>query len=172
MLQIIGIVLVCVICVGVGAIAGAFYMGHKYCVDLVNTRKYADELCQKIGVYDLWLSLKPGAIEEYLKTRGFEKIAIYGFAMFGNRLYYELKDSSVDVAYAMDRNAGIKIADFDIKKPEKAAKDSMVDAVIVTAIFSFDAIKKNLEDYGYSNIISLYEMLYEIAWKTSVEVKN
>lgn len=167
--NIIGIVFLCIFCVGVGAVIGGFYMGHKYCVELINTRNIADKNLQIINIYDMWMSLGNDCIARYLERNGIKKIAIYGFARLGQRLFYEIKRSDVSVSYAMDRNPSITIKDLEIKKPCKVEKDYMVDAVVVTPIFSFDIIKKDLENYGYNNVISLYEILYDVAQKQQDE---
>ena len=41
-------------------------------------------------------------------------------------------------------------------------KNCDVDAVIVTAVFSFDDIKESLENIGFTNIIPLDEVLYDL----------
>ena len=169
MLHIIGIIFLCILCVGVGAVIGGFYMGHKYSVELVNTRNIANKHLQMLGLYDMWMSLPHDAIINYLNEKKMHNIVIYGFATLGQRLYYELKDSKINIVDVIDRNPRIKIPDVNVNNTITHDKNLVVSAVIVTAIFSFDSIKKNLEENGYTNVISLYEILYDIKRSNGIQ---
>lgn len=169
MLHIIGIIFLCILCVGVGAVTGGFYMGHKYSVELVNTRNIANKHLQMLGLYDMWMSLPHDAIINYLNEKKMHNIVIYGFATLGQRLYYELKDSKINIVDVIDRNPRIKIPDVNVNNTITHDKNLVVNAVIVTAIFSFDSIKKKLEENGYTNVISLYEILYDIKRSNGIQ---
>lgn len=169
MLHIIGIIFFCILCVCIGAGIGGFYMGHKYCVELINTRNIANKHLQTVGLYDMWMSLPHDAIINYLNEKKMHNIVIYGFATLGQRLYYELKDSRVNIVGVIDRNPRIKIPDVNVSNTITQDKNVVVNAVIVTAIFSFDAIKKDLEENGYTNVISLYEILYDIKSSNGIQ---
>lgn len=167
---IIGIILVCVLCTCIGGAISGFYIGHKYCVQLINIRKLSNKHLQIIEVYDLWMSLPQNAIENFLKKKNVGEIAIYGFSYLGKRLYQKLKESDIKIAYALDINPKVKIDGLSIIKPDEMQGDIKNETVIVTAIFDFDAIKTKLENMGYTNIISLYELLYDIViMETSYE---
>lgn len=162
MLHIIGVILLCILCFCIGALLGGAYMGHKYCVQLINIRRLSDKHLQIIEVYDLWMSLPHNAIEKFLKKNNVGEIAIYGFSYLGKRLYEELKDSDIKIAYALDNNPKVKIEGMSVIKPDEMQGDIKNETVIVTAIFDFDIIKKKLENNGYVNIVSLREILYDI----------
>lgn len=163
MFQVISIVILCVICAGVGAGLAGYHIGHRYCTELVLTRKLSDKHFQLMRVYDMWMSLGQDAVADHLKERGVESVAIYGFSYLGNRLYHELKDSGIEIKYAMDQNPQMQVDGLDIKIPDVQKKNTMPDAVVVTALYEFDAIREKLAGYGYTKIYSLYGMLYEIA---------
>lgn len=169
MLHIIGIIFLCILCVGVGAVIGGFYMGHKYSVELINIRNIANKHLQMLGLYDMWMSLPHDAIINYLNEKKIHNIVIYGFATLGQRLYFELKDSKINIVDVIDRNPRIKIPDVNVNNTITHDKNLVVSAVIVTAIFSFDSIKKNLEENGYTNVISLYEILYDIKRSNGIQ---
>ena len=78
----------------------------------------------------------------------------------GNRLYSELKDSSIKVEYAVDKNAGFINDDLEIRDIDDDLQN--VDAIIVTATFAFDEIIEDLEDKVSFPIISLEDVIYDI----------
>lgn len=112
--------------------------------------------------YDIlnkWLSMKQKgeSLEEYFLDYGYKSVAIYGMGELGKRLYDELKDTSIKVLYAIDKNSGGKYLDIDIKSPDEDLPE--VDVTVVTAVFAFDEILSELEDKLSSQIISLNEVL-------------
>lgn len=72
----------------------------------------------------------------------------------------ELKDSDIEVAYGIDRNAYRIYADVDIISVDDNLED--VDAIVVTAITFFDEIEDNLSQKISCPIISLDDILYEV----------
>ncbi len=81
-----------------------------------------------------WFSIKleQKSLATVLLQRGIHSVAIYGMGYLGMSLYQELEDSSVEIAYVMDR----ALSDSDgilkiIRLNEKLPK---VDAVIVTVL--------------------------------------
>jgi len=100
-------------------------------------------------------------IDGYLSRKNISSIAIYGMDCRGIRLFHELKDTSVIIRYGVDRAPQTRIKGLDILHPDEMKKED-VDAVIVTAVFAFDEIQKNLKNKGFSKIISLDEILYDL----------
>ena len=116
----------------------------------------------RLGSYyllmDHWLNMKCYGkdIGDYLAKKGFCRIAVYGMGKLGCLLCNELrKHPQVQVFYGMDR-------DFITKKRQGVENLLDVDAVIVTPIFSFDAIKKNLEDKYSCPVLSLEDIVYRL----------
>lgn len=62
-------------------------------------------------IFNQWLYLRQKGKQLYLffEDNQIENIAIYGMGALGERLYDELKDSSISVRYAIDRIADSKI---------------------------------------------------------------
>lgn len=109
-----------------------------------------------------WLILKQDgkSLSKYFIDNEYKTIAIYGMGEMGNRLYAELKDTEVEVKYAIDKNpesiyASLSVCDLE----DELAK---VDAVVVTAVFAFDSIVNELESKLDCPIISLEDVVYEI----------
>lgn len=110
-------------------------------------------------LFNRWLHLKQQnkSIVEYLHDEGIETVAIYGMSYLGQRLYDELKNTDIDVCYAIDNNSGAVYTEIDIYSPKDQLKK--VDAVIVTAVTFFDEIKDNLSNKIDAKILSLEDIL-------------
>jgi hypothetical protein len=99
-------------------------------------------------------------VADYLQTHGYKKIAIYGMSYVGETLVEELKNSDVEIAYVIDRNADNISVDFKIVSGEGQLDD--VDAVIVTPVFFFSDIEEELSDKLDCPIISIEDILFEL----------
>lgn len=151
-----------VVTLGLGAAAGAaiskFVFGKKITVKAEKVDKFK-------GYYNLlnqWLINKNEgrSVSEYFTANGYQSIAIYGMGELGNRLLEELKGSSIEVKYAIDKNASGAYSEIDVVEPD--GEMEKVDAVIVTAIFAFDEIEKELSGIIDCPIISLEDVIYNI----------
>lgn len=117
------------------------------------------------GYYEIlnrWLLIKQDGktLEQYFLDNGYKNIAIYGMGELGNRLYDELKNSTVKVVYAMDTNYSVGYSDLDIKHLEDELPET--DVIVITAIFAVDEITKKLERVVNCDIISLENAVYNI----------
>lgn len=110
-----------------------------------------------------WMILKQKKFDivSYLQQKNYHNIAIYGMNYFGQRLYDELKESCIKIKYIIDKNAANICSDLHIILPNEKIED--VDVIIITAIIYFDEIKKELLEKGNYSIVSLEDMLYEMA---------
>lgn len=112
------------------------------------------------NTFSYWLKNKQmgKSIVDYLQKYGFERIAIYGMGPLGERLLDELKNSPVEVAYAVDKRSDTIWADVEVYSLNE--KLPQVDAIIVTALHYFDSIEQTLVKKTNSKIISLEDILY------------
>lgn len=141
-----------------------FYELYMACIKRIATKsdeavKRAEKYYEMFLVMNRWINnyLKGKTIEQFLIQRNCYSVAIYGMNYIGKTLWEELKGGKVKVKYAIDRNAdNISIGLEVFKLCEDLPK---VDAIIVTAINSYDAIKEQLENIGMHNIISLEEIV-------------
>ena len=147
----------------IGAVTGGYYMGHKYCLRLEEAGRQKDRLRSIIQLYDNWMMVKKNSvgIAEYLNSKGIHNVAIYGMDYRGIRLFHELQDTCVNVKYGIDRNLKARIMGLNICRPDEIKKEE-VDAVIITALFSFEEIRKNLEDKGFTQIMGLDDIIYDL----------
>lgn len=117
------------------------------------------------GYYNLlnrWLSLKQEgkSIDKYFIDNKIKKIAIYGMGEIGARLYYELKDSDIELSYAIDSNSLAAYSELEVYNLEDKLPDA--ELIVVTAIFDFDEIESKLSEITNIKIVSLEDIVYYI----------
>lgn len=127
---------------------------------------HVDDLMKKkntIWMYDMWMLSKEGgdSVAKVLERLGMHRILIYGLAELGIRLFYELKETAITVVGGIDKNRAINLAFLDVFH-EIPPKKQDVEAVVVTALTSYDEIRGELEKAGYERIIALDEILYHM----------
>lgn len=112
-----------------------------------------------MNIFDRWLRIKEDgkALVSYFQTKHYENIAIYGIGMVGKHLLVELKGSSVNVIYGIDKRGKkwqypFPIYDLDTELPE-------ADVIVVTVAYEFEAIYRELRRKSAGKIISLEEIL-------------
>lgn len=139
--------------------AGAGYLGGKQ-VEQKNEK--VDKFKGYYNMLNQWLILRQGGknLAEYFKSNNYKTIAIYGMGEMGNRLYDELKDTDIEIKYAVDKNAASTYSELEVIDPDDA-KYEKVDAIIVTATFAFDDIEEKLAEKVDFPIISLEDVVYE-----------
>lgn len=94
----------------------------------------------------------------YFQKNGIKSIAIYGMSFVGEQLYEELKDSEIKIRYAIDKSANGIYVDIDVISPDDKLPE--VDAVVVTPVYYYDEIKKNLAKKIDCPILSLETVLH------------
>jgi FlaA1/EpsC-like NDP-sugar epimerase len=121
------------------------------------------------GYYDLtnkWISIKNEgkSLSQYFKDQNYKKICIYGMGELGIRLLEELKDSEIEVAFAIDKNAGSTNAEIDIYDNEEISDEFLndIDIIVVTAIFAFDEIEEQLREKISCPVISLEDVVFSL----------
>ncbi len=116
----------------------------------------------KFGAYydvlNKWLKLKETnqTIEEHLKKKGIKTVAIYGMGDLGKHLLNDLKNTDIEVKYAIDRSF-LAISEIDIYEPD--ADMPPVDAVIITPVFDYDSICKNLKLKVNCKLLSIADLV-------------
>lgn len=146
-----------------GGIIGIVNSSKLYQKELQDLRKKADRDRKLITVYDQWMLINQEgkSIANALKSQGFCSAAIYGIGILGERVYAELRNSGINIDYLIDKNiTGVYIDDVVIYKPED--KLPQTDAIIVTPIFFYEEIKKDLQKENQYPILSFEDILYKI----------
>lgn len=112
------------------------------------------------SLYTEWLKKKQNgiAIDQELNRNGYKTIAIYGMGAVGLRLYEELRNSSVEVAYVIDRRP--KYIYSELKICSLNDELQQVDAVIISLQANYEEIKAELEQKISVPIISVNDVIF------------
>lgn len=145
-----------------GAIVGAIGVGYLKNRTITAKLEKVDKFKGYYNLLNQWLINKNSGknAEKYFVEHGYKKIAIYGMGEMGNRLYDELKDTCIEVKYAIDKNADNTYSELDVFGLDDNLEN--VDAVVVTATFAFDEIEEKLGEKIDFPIISLEEVIYGV----------
>lgn len=154
--------MVAVIATVAGAVAGVAGDGYFKGKVINRNNERVNKFKCYYNILNQWIVLNHEGkkISEYFKKNNYKKIAIYGMGEIGNRLFEELKDSPVEVQYAIDKNAGSAYAELEVFSLEDELME--VDAIVVTTTFVFEETKRKLEDIISCPIISLEDVVFEI----------
>lgn len=114
------------------------------------------------NILNTWMTLKNEGkqVSSYFVENGYKSIAIYGMGEMGNRLYEELKESNIEIKYAVDKTAYFTYPELEIMDVEDELPK--VDAIIVTATFAFEVIEDKLKDKVDFPIISLEDVIFQL----------
>lgn len=143
------------------ASVGVVVFSFKSSQGAIRTR---DEKVNKFKSYynilNEWLTFKQNgkSLENYFLENGYKTVAIYGMGELGNRLYDELKNTNIEVKYAVDKNAESAYSELEVLKLEDELPET--DVMIVTATFAFDDIVKDIGDRVTCPIVSLEDVVY------------
>lgn len=124
--------------------------------------KFSKEKEKKMEQYyhilNQWLDIRQNnkGLNQYFKQKGYQKIGIYGMKELGQRLYYELKDSNLQIKL-IDKAAESIWFEDDIISPVDEIPD--VDVIVITAAYYFDSIKKEIENKVKCPIISISDVV-------------
>lgn len=145
-----------------GTVLGAIGVGKSIGKELENTSTMSEKHLALFLLMNQWVKAKQKGknVADYLKEKGYKRIAIYGMSYAGETLLSELENTNVEVAYGIDRSmSGIGV-DLKVVSPDDTLDE--VDAIVVTAITFFEEIKEGLEIKVKCPIISLEDILYEM----------
>lgn len=96
----------------------------------------------------------------YLEKCGYRRIAIYGMSQVGQALLKELEISPVEAAYAIDQNADWLLGDCKVVKCSDPLEE--VDAIVVTPVYYYESIKRELGKKVSCPILSIQDVINEL----------
>lgn len=145
-----------------GGVIGAVGAGKSAGKKINAGNQMADKHLALFLMMNQWVKVKQDGknLVSYFEHNGYQRIAIYGMSYAGETLIDELRDSSIQIAYGIDKKADSIYADVNIVTMDDVLGD--VDAVVVTAITFFDEIEEVLSEKMDCPIISLEDILYEV----------
>lgn len=147
----------------IGGLLGAATTGlliGKGCNKVITQKtKKIDKFKSYYYMLNQWLILKQQGkkLSTYFEENNYKNIAIYGVGEMGNRLYDELKDSSVCIQFAIDKEDN-KYMEVEVKSPEDDL--DRVDVIVVSAIFAFEDIKEKISSNVSCPVVSLEDIIF------------
>lgn len=145
-----------------GAAAGAIVVKKLSDKEINQKTTKVDKFKGYYNMLNQWLCIKQEgkSLVAYFKENGYKTVAIYGMGEMGNRLYDELKNTEIEVKYAIDKNAVCTYSELQVFEVEDDLPE--VDVVVVTATFAFDEIEEELSEKVAMPIVSLEDVVYEV----------
>lgn len=101
---------------------------------------------------------------DYFEKCGYKKIAIYGAGDLGKLLYEEVKESNIEVAYFVDRNAeGLNnVEGIPVLTIQEICAKNDIDILVITPIGNYEEICKVLVTLCPEiRTVSIREAVYE-----------
>ena len=145
-----------------GMITGIIITAHANIKDNHKWKELSDKHLALMLLFNRWITMtqEGKTLVSYFHNNHIKTIAIYGMSYRGRRLYAELKDSDIEVKYAIHQNAKELFSEINILSLDDELP--LVDAVIVTPVYYFDRIYNELGQRTEAEILSLETILYEI----------
>lgn len=110
------------------------------------------------NVLNIW-KRKNTNIADYLRNHGYTNIAVYGIGELGITLLSDLEKHSLKINCLIDKNSK-KCSFGSVVQLEKIPSD--IDCIIVTAIFAFPEIRREIKKYSDAEVISLDDIVCEM----------
>lgn len=155
--------LVAVLSTLVGGVAGAAILNQKDQKIQQKQKDRIDKFYDYFHLVNQWLSLnhEGKSLVQYFEKNGYKNIAVYGTGELFNRLQEELKGSSINIAYGMDKKADRIYTDIEVLSLEDEWRDD-VDVVVVTPIFMYDELEEMIMDRLDCPVVSLEDVVYGV----------
>ena len=146
---------------GVGIVIVEYVILRSKKKQVVAYKEMSDKHLSLMLMMNQWLKIKQDneKIEEFFYRNKMKTIAIYGMSFAGQRLYEELKDTDIEIRYAIDRNCEGIYTDVDVLSVDD--EFPKVDAIIVTPVFFFKEIRDMLQKKTNCRIVSLEDIIYK-----------
>lgn len=128
---------------------------------MIQLKKNCDKFEKYLNLFDEWISLKEEGkkVSDYLKFKGYEKVAIYGYGIFGRHLLHELQNDGVDVVCVVDKRKDRYSLNVPVYFPDDIA--TQIDCMIVTSYYYFNEIVREFGEVHY-DIISFEQIIQEL----------
>lgn len=129
-------------------------------VEFSEREKTIQRIKQQKELLTKWVDKLIGGkdIKGKLKQLGYETTSIYGYADLGMILRRQMDEEEISLVDIFDKRKAVsELCEDMCIMPENG--DRTVDVVIVTAIYYYDEIEKELYDLGYKKVLSLEELI-------------
>lgn len=145
-----------------GGVGGAFATSRIRRKEILYWKALSDKHLALLQLLNQWMLTKQRgkSIVDFFHKNAIKCIGIYGMSYVGECLVEELKNTEIEVKYAIDQNRDGIYVDVDVISLDEELEK--VDAIIVTPITSFQNIKEMLSEKVDYRIISLEEIIYTL----------
>lgn len=145
--------------VGVGGLVYFVADWQQRCIN--HWKEQAEKNRAMFILMNQWANIRQEgrSLEEYFLKNGYYQIAVYGLGVLGQRLIKELDNSRIQIAYGIDKNREMVYTDLEVVTLEEELKK--VDAVVITVVKEFDAIRETLLQKTECQVIALEDILGE-----------
>lgn len=127
--------------------------------DSVQFADRLSEIQESHHVLTMWLKSHFGnPIGNYLKEKGIQTIAIYGYGFFGKMLCKELQNTEIEISYIIDKRKEI---DATVKIVEPQSEWQPVDAIIISPLTYSNILREWKDKFIYPTYI-LKNILMEL----------
>jgi len=111
-------------------------------------------------LFGSWMLLrnKRRVLAEYFEDHRLKNVAIYGLGRLGLCLYEELRNSTINVKYAIDRDSA-HFSYLDLKVVSLESPLEPVDVIVVTPVSEYQGIVEGLRKKGSSPIVNLEDVI-------------
>lgn len=113
-------------------------------------------------IFDQWMTLHEDGIslDMILKRKGYKRVAIYGMGSMAMHVIQELRDSSVEVLYVIERIKESYYTEIEVKTLGDTDLQE-VDMIICTLELKDKEIRKELYERTNAKICSLSEVVFD-----------
>ncbi len=99
-------------------------------------------------------------LKNYCNSHDWNRIAIYGYGPLGMIVERLVKEAGLELVIIFDRYAAKYNSDIPIKYPDQMTEECPFDVVLVTPIFDFAAIQRDLSCRTDKPIVNIEEIVY------------
>lgn len=114
------------------------------------------------NILNNWMYLRDQKrnLKDFFYSNGYRRIAIYGMGHLGKHLWMELKESDIQIVYAIDKRENC----WNLNLPVVSIAENLeeVDAIVVTPVMEFKEIRTTLREKVHCPVISIEEIIGEV----------
>lgn len=111
---------------------------------------------------DNWMHLRDINIDfsAYFKKYGYHTVGIYGAGKLGTHLFYELKNTDIQVLFGIDKNCEAILFPVNVYSPDQQLPKA--DVIIITVIDKYGEISKLIDEKINCPMVPLEEIIQEL----------
>ena len=126
-------------------------------------KKSPDRYYQWYKTLHQWICIRQDGVQitDYFLENGYNRVAVYGMGELGRLFVKELRDTSIEIPYVIDQNAG-NISAQGIKTVTLKEAGEEADVIVVSVVDKFGVIKADIERSVNVPVLSLDDVLFSL----------